>query len=48
MKDPEYAELEECSYCWGWYPRPVAYHHSEEECDREQSAGNGSGLRGES
>lgn len=26
------AEQEQCSYCKRWYPKPVSYHHSEDEC----------------
>ena len=28
---------EQCFYCGQWFPRPVSYHHSEEEC-REHDA----------
>ena len=26
------AEQEQCFYCKQWYPKPVSYHHSEDDC----------------
>ena len=35
---PDRAEGEECHYCGVWYPKPVSYHHSTEECHANEAA----------
>jgi hypothetical protein len=30
--DAETEGQEQCAYCWNWFPKPISYHHSEEEC----------------
>lgn len=32
---PDYEE-QQCSFCEEWYPTPVAYYHTEQECTENQ------------
>lgn len=32
-------EQEQCYYCGKWYPKPVSYHHTEQECDAIKAFG---------
>lgn len=29
----EIEDQEQCAYCKEWYPKPVSYHHTDDECD---------------